>query len=659
VRTKKIFTASMGVALLAMIFLPVVQVQEVEFKEMSIPYEDLVASDDYTAETVTFIADDGVKLTGHVLVPCGPAPEGGFPVVVFIHSWMFNQIQYIGKEAEFAQAGYITCAYDTRGWGLAGGKIGTAGPLEMQDLSLVIDWLIENTPADPGSIGVIGISYGGGHSLLSPAFDDRVKTVVGMSGWSDLTQALLPNGSPKTIWSTILVLSATVLGRVDPEQWEWLLSGLLYTPDTKGAYNSLPLSDFFTPDWEETYSDLWDRSPMKYIDEINESGTPIFIINGLNDDLLSSGQMVRFFEKLEVPKKMILANGVHASAESSGLLSAPNELWDDAMSWFDYWLRSDNNGIMEPAVKIYQNWDNTMGEFTQWPVATDEMTLYLHKGGALMETAPAESQASSAIQNALIAPATSGIAHISPMIYSNREIAVPGAPNSLIKSSDAAVSFETEVLSNAMTILGTPDINLWVNPSRKEFQVNLFFYDVDERDNSKLISHATYSEMDANPSKEQLVCIDCDIICHQLGKGHKLRVVISTSDVMYALPLLMDFRADILHDVQYRSSITLPLIDAAESDTAENGAGVGGAGFGRIIRIRADEPLMGNTLNLVSAVIPLKLVSVMVALFAYLLAFIILAIPLLAMLPFILGPVLALVWLIFQPVLALILRRLR
>ncbi|MBC7343549.1 MAG: alpha/beta fold hydrolase [Clostridia bacterium] len=312
----------------------------------------------YTIREVIITGAQGVKLPANVWIPKG---QGPFPGIIFIHSWALNQFEYIAQMEKFARAGYVVLAYDCRGWGLAGGRIETAGPLEMQDLNRVVDWLIANTPVDPSRIGATGISYGGGQSLLALAFEPRVKTIVAMSGWTDLAESLAPNDSVKWLWATLLVGSAALLGRESTDLLRWFLSAFDYQK------------------FEQTKEDFRLRSAATYINQINASGKSAFIINGINDDLFTSRQIVNFYQALTIPKKLYLANGIHATAEAPGLLFLPSHVWSQAMDWFDYWLKGEENGIMkEKPVAIYQNWDLQVGRYDDWPIpGTEEKAYYL------------------------------------------------------------------------------------------------------------------------------------------------------------------------------------------------------------------------------------------------------------------------------------------
>ncbi|HSF23863.1 MAG TPA: alpha/beta fold hydrolase, partial [Blastocatellia bacterium] len=123
------------------------------------------------------------------------------PAVIYIHGWGGRRLQGEDNLAYYvAAAGYTVLSYTARGFGggESGGRATLAGPDELNDLSSVIDWLTN----DPDhviaprvtKIGVIGGSYGGGHGFQISS-DPRVAAVIPLAGWTDLEQALFPNGA--------------------------------------------------------------------------------------------------------------------------------------------------------------------------------------------------------------------------------------------------------------------------------------------------------------------------------------------------------------------------------------------------------------------------------------------------------------------------------
>jgi dienelactone hydrolase len=88
-------------------------------------------------------------------------------------SWGLPQVQYLAQAQKLADSGYVVVSYNVRGFWQSGGEIEVAGPKDVADASKVIDWALANTPSDAGHIGMAGVSYGAGISLLAAAHDKR------------------------------------------------------------------------------------------------------------------------------------------------------------------------------------------------------------------------------------------------------------------------------------------------------------------------------------------------------------------------------------------------------------------------------------------------------------------------------------------------------
>ena len=107
-----------------------------------------------------------------------------------------------------------------------------------------------------------------------------------------------------------------------------------------------PFRDSLTPDGHN----LWDAlSLYPLIDQINQSGIPVYLINGCYDTLARENFII--YANLTVPKRLLVRPTDHGQAD---------ELGDDidyaaeAHRWFDYWLKGVDNGIMdEPPVSYF------------------------------------------------------------------------------------------------------------------------------------------------------------------------------------------------------------------------------------------------------------------------------------------------------------------
>jgi ABC-2 type transport system ATP-binding protein len=177
----------------------------------------------YNAETV---ADDGTHLRMTVYQPAIKRGQSA-PLLIHAHGWaigrmqrpfsIYGKLMVAGKSALRAwDEGYYVISYDQRGQGASSGQIGLMdADKEPQDVSRIIDWGLKNlsisTVDDKPAIGMIGESYGGGVQLLASVQDARITTIVPLTAWYNLDEALFPNNVPKTDWLFFLGISGYAL----------------------------------------------------------------------------------------------------------------------------------------------------------------------------------------------------------------------------------------------------------------------------------------------------------------------------------------------------------------------------------------------------------------------------------------------------------------
>ena len=205
---------------------------------------------------VTLTMSDGVGLAGILTQPSSPGPH---PAIVFISSWGLPDFEYYDQAQQFAADGYIVLEYDPRGFYNSGGTIDVASPQDVADVSTVITWLLANTSANPSEIGVGGVSYGAGLSLLAAANDPRIKAVASMSTWTDLDYSLYPNNTRHQESTDLLAAAAELTGRLSPD-FENILSDFYADKDVPQILQ-----------WGAV------RSPQTYINEINANNPAVFI----------------------------------------------------------------------------------------------------------------------------------------------------------------------------------------------------------------------------------------------------------------------------------------------------------------------------------------------------------------------------------------------
>jgi hypothetical protein len=181
---------------------------------------------------------DGVPLDVDVTLPA--TGRGPFPTIVMLHGWGNDKtsfesnsptgdgnVTYDYNNIYYAQHGYAVVNYTARGWGNSCGSPSSRTPdcakgwihlsdqrYEARDTQVLLGDLVDQHIAAPGALGVTGISYGGGQSIELAYLKNRIRLPDGSFApwvspagkklsiraayprwpWSDLVDALLPNG---------------------------------------------------------------------------------------------------------------------------------------------------------------------------------------------------------------------------------------------------------------------------------------------------------------------------------------------------------------------------------------------------------------------------------------------------------------------------------
>ena len=163
-------------------------------------------------EPVTFLARDGVTVTGYLTLPLG-AKAKNLPLVLAVHGgpWMRDSWGFHTEEQFLANRGYAVLQVNFRGSTGFGKKflnagIGQLGVGAMQhDLSDAVAWAVKSGIADPKRVAIYGGSYGGYAALAGLAFTPELYAcgvdVCGVSNWATFLQVIPDFWKPiKTRW---------------------------------------------------------------------------------------------------------------------------------------------------------------------------------------------------------------------------------------------------------------------------------------------------------------------------------------------------------------------------------------------------------------------------------------------------------------------------
>jgi uncharacterized protein len=271
----------------------------------------------------------------------------------------------------FAEHGYAAIRVDMRGSGESDGHMADEYlSLELEDACEVIDWLSRQRWCS-GRVGMMGKSWGGFNALQTAALrppalkaiitvcstDDRYADDVHFMGGALLNDNLW--------WGAIML--AYQARPADPdlvgEDWrdQWL-----------ERLESLP---FFPALWlaHQRRDSYWRHGSV--CEDFSAIQCPVFAVGGWADAYTNA--IPRLLEGLAVPRRGLIGPWAHLYPHDGKPRPAIGFL-QEALRWWDHWLKDEDRGIMaEPMLRAFiEDWtppggrDPMPGRFVgeaQWP----------------------------------------------------------------------------------------------------------------------------------------------------------------------------------------------------------------------------------------------------------------------------------------------------
>jgi predicted acyl esterase len=298
---------------------------------------------------------DGVPLDVDVTLPA--SGDGPFPAVVMMHGWGGNKTEfestapagngnetYDYNNVYYAQHGYAVLNYSARGWGNSCGSEESRKETpaceegfvrladqryEARDTEYLLGLLADEGIVEPRSIGVTGISYGGGQSVELAYLKNRIRLPDGEFvpwtspdgkameiraayprwPWSDLIDALEPNGRFLDSEVAPFGQSYEPLG-VELQSYETglYLDGLgengYYAPPGKDPeaeltrwYAAVNAGEPATPEDEETARQIYTYH-QGYGLPLSGKPAPMLLESGWTDDLFPPEQSLRVYNQV-------------------------------------------------------------------------------------------------------------------------------------------------------------------------------------------------------------------------------------------------------------------------------------------------------------------------------------------------------------------------
>ena len=258
-----------------------------------------------------------------------------------------------GKHAYFARHGYVGARVDIRGFGNSGGTPPTReySAQEQEDGERVIAWLARQ-PWSNGNVGMFGISWGGFNSIqMAMRRPAALKAILAVAA----TEALFKEDVH--YMDGIMHVDEFEVA-MDLDQGRSGAPVFALDEDTLSKrMDSRPWSLAY---FEQQRDGAFWHAPIRQFEDIQ---IPCFLIGGFQDGYRDS--IPRMLEHVHAPVRAWLGPWNHDFPNSS--VYGPKFEWrDQALRWFDRWLKGIKNGIeREPRLVVFEQHSHAPGNAEQ------------------------------------------------------------------------------------------------------------------------------------------------------------------------------------------------------------------------------------------------------------------------------------------------------
>ncbi len=436
----------------------------------------------------------------------------------------------------FAGHGYACLRVDIRGSGDSEGVLEDEYlPSELRDGVDMIQW-ISDQPWCDGSVGMIGISWGGFNALQIAALrPPALKAIITACSTDDRYA------------DDVHHMGGCLLG--DNLSWA----------STMFAYNSLPPDPAIVGErWREMWlqrlkhSGLWLEKWLRHQrrDEYWRHGSicedwsavhcPVMAVSGWADGY--SNAVFRLLSHLKSPRLGLIGPWSHKYPHQ-GVPGPAIGFLQECLRWWDYWLKGQDTGIMrEPMLRAWMQ-DSVppttyyrerpgrwIGE-SMWPSPNIALRNFVLSWPSTLEetgTKPVERTVT------IRSPLSVGLFAGKWCSYA----ATPDLPHDQREEDGGALVFTSHPLKEMIEILGAAQVSLVVASDQPVAMVAVRLSDVAPDDKATRVTYGllnlTHRESDAQPIPLQPGCfyrvtVRLNDVAYALPTGHRIRLSISTS----------------------------------------------------------------------------------------------------------------------------------
>ncbi|MER7402542.1 CocE/NonD family hydrolase [Streptomyces sp. NPDC000070] len=443
---------------------------------------------------------------------------GRRPAVLLGHGFGGSKNDVRQQAEDLARDGYAVLTWSARGFGKSNGKIGLNDPEgEVADVSKLIDWLAKqpqvelDKPGDP-RVGMAGASYGGAIALLTAGHDPRVDAIAPAITYWNLADALFPNGVFKKLWAGIFVNSGGGCERFEPALCR--------------MYERVAESG--KPD-AEARGMLDERSPSAVGKNIK---VPTLLMQGQSDSLFPLGQA-------DQAAKAIRANGAPVDVDwiaggHDGGDMETSRVQGRVQSWFDRYLKDDKGVDTGPAFRVTRTLG--LGSGDGEPRLTG-VTSDRYPG---LESKPRSIALAGREQGFANPPGASppGVSALPGLGGAGglSQLSTLGIGVSLDFPGQFA-AFESAPFRDDVQITGSPTATVHVKSTSDDAVLFAKVYDVGPGRTQPVLPSQLVTPIRVEGAKAgKDVTLTLPAIDHEVDDGHRLRLVLASTDLGYASP---------------------------------------------------------------------------------------------------------------------------
>lgn len=478
---------------------------------------------------------DGCRLAARIWLP---ADAETAPVPAILEYIPYRKRDFTRARDEpmhhyFAGYGYAAVRVDLRGSGDSDGLLLDEYLKQEHDDALeVIRWIAQQ-PWCSGAVGMMGKSWGGFNSLqVAARRPPELKAIITVCSTDDryLDDVHYMGGcllNENLTWGSVLMNynvyppDPEIVGERWRAMWRDRLEHAVFFPEV----------------WLEhsRRDDYWKHGSV--CENYGAISCPVYAIGGWADAY--SNAIPRLLAGLKAPRKGLIGPWAHLYPHD-GVPGPAIGFLQEALRWWDYWLKGANTGIMaEPMLRVWMqesvppkpSYKHRPGRWvaeTQWP--SPRITFKRH----WLNPTQLSCAATSKTQLDFRSPQTTGLGGGEWCGFG-----APGeAPPDQRGDDGCSLTFDSEPFQDRIEILGAPVATLEVAADWPVAFIAVRFNDVAPDGASTRVTYGLLNLTHRNghehpkplePGKRYLVRVPMNEVAHAFPAGHRMRLAISTS----------------------------------------------------------------------------------------------------------------------------------